>query len=102
MDTDHHSYLLDDGSGEEDSGQTADEKQEKRSRDGARSGRQGGRNRQNTTTVYLPVGIVVHTDLDEHMTFAILEAGDTLTALFEETENGEVITELWLQTGTES
>ena len=54
-----------------------------------------------TTTVYLPVGIKVHTGNGKTSTFSILEAGDQLEVLFEENENGEeVITEIWL-VGTE-
>ncbi|MCC8067401.1 MAG: hypothetical protein LIO94_09935, partial [Clostridiales bacterium] len=56
---------------------------------------------QETTTVYLQVGVVVHTDTGKEKTFSILEAGDELEVLFETDEAGnEVITEMWL-TGTE-
>lgn len=51
-------------------------------------------------TVYLPVGITVHTDTGKEMTFSILESGDELEALFETDGDGnEVITEIWM-TGT--
>ena len=50
-----------------------------------------------TKTVYLPVGVVVHTNKGDK-TFSILEAGDELEVLFEENESGEeVITEIWLE-----
>lgn len=55
---------------------------------------------QNIKTVYLLVGVKVHTDTGKATTFSILEAGDELEALFEEDESGEeVITEIWI-TGT--
>ena len=55
---------------------------------------------QETVTVYLPVGAIVHTDTAKEMTFSILEAGDELEVLFETDEDGnEVITEIWM-TGT--
>ena len=51
----------------------------------------------NTKTVYLPVGIVVHTDIGKQTTFSILEAGDRLEVLFETDEDGEeIITEIWM------
>lgn len=54
-----------------------------------------------TTTVYLPVRIKVHTGNGKTAAFSILEAGDQLEVLFEENENGEeVITEIRL-IGTE-
>ena len=50
-----------------------------------------------TVTVYLPVGIKVHTGNGKTSTFSILEAGDQLEVLFEENKNSEeVITEIWL------
>ncbi len=52
---------------------------------------------QETTTVYLPVAVVVHTDTGEQKTFSILEEGDELEVLFQENEKGdEVIVEMWL------
>ncbi len=52
---------------------------------------------QEPVTVYLQVGVVVHTDSGKERTFSILQAGDELEALFETDENGnEVITEMWL------
>ena len=50
-----------------------------------------------TKTVYIPVAVVVHTDLDEEMTFSILQAGDELEVLFEEVDGEEVITEIWMK-----
>lgn len=51
-------------------------------------------------TVYLPVGVKVHTDNGSVRTFTILEAGDELEVLFEENEEGEeVIVEIWMQGG---
>jgi hypothetical protein len=50
-----------------------------------------------THTVYLPVGITVHTDTGKLTTFSILEAGDSLEVLFETDEDGEeMITEIWM------
>ncbi len=53
--------------------------------------------RQDTVTVYLPVAVVVHTDTGEEMTFSILESGDELEVLFEEYEDKEIITEIWME-----
>lgn len=53
--------------------------------------------RQETVTVYLPVAVVVHTDTGEEMTFSILESGDELEVLFEEYEDKEIITEIWME-----
>lgn len=50
-----------------------------------------------TKAVYIPVAVVVHTDLDEEMTFSILQAGDELEVLFEEVDGEEVITEIWMK-----
>lgn len=57
----------------------------------------GGKSQIETKTVYLPVGIAVHTDKGDK-TFSILEAGDELEVLFEENEDGEeIITEIWME-----
>lgn len=50
-----------------------------------------------TTTVYLPVAVIVHTDIGETKTFSILEAGDELEVLMQEDEEGgETIIEIWM------
>lgn len=52
---------------------------------------------QEEQTVYLPVGVIVHTPSGKETTFMILEEGDELEALFQENEDGEeVITEIWM------
>lgn len=52
---------------------------------------------QEEQTVYLPVGVSVHTPSGKETTFMILEEGDELEALFQENEDGEeVITEIWM------
>lgn len=58
----------------------------------------GGRSeQQNTETVYLPVPVVVHTDIDEKRTFSILETGDRLRVTIVTEEDGnETITEIWM------
>ena len=79
-------------SGNSDSGQSGDGK----SFQGR--GDKSGRMKQETKTVYLPVSVIVHTDMDKEMTFSILKAGDELEVLFEENEDGEeIITEIWLK-----
>lgn len=57
----------------------------------------GGAEKQNEKTVYLPVPVVVHTDTDEKRTFSILEAGDRLQVTIVTDEDGnETITEIWM------
>lgn len=52
---------------------------------------------QEEQTVYLPVGVIVHTPSGKETTFMILEEEDELEALFQENEDGEeVITEIWM------
>lgn len=52
---------------------------------------------QEEQTVYLPVGVSVHTPSGKETTFMILEEEDELEVLFQENEDGEeVITEIWM------
>lgn len=56
-----------------------------------------GKMQEEGTTTYLPVAVTVHTDTGEKMTFSILEEGDELEVLMEETESGEMILEIWMK-----
>lgn len=52
---------------------------------------------QETVTVYLPVGVKVHTDTGGEMTFGILQDQDQLEVLFQVNEEGaEIIVEIWM------
>ncbi len=54
---------------------------------------------QSYTTVYLQVGVPVHTDQEEDSTFTILQDGDQVEVLFvtDEESGEEVITEIWME-----
>lgn len=67
-------------------------------KEGRSKGEAKGTKNRNTRTCYIPVGVPVHTDTNEVMTFSYLKAGDELEILLDKQGEEEVIVEVWMKT----